>query len=78
MPYSVVTAQQACSTEMVKLYCIFHIGYKDIELITNKKAPTITCPNAIFAWAASFPFQYGGFLNTANIIPIDFELALAK
>ena len=28
----------------IKLYSIFHIEYKDIEFITNKKEPKMACP----------------------------------
>ena len=49
----------------INLYCLFHIHYKDIELITNKKHQQLH-HDAIFAGAAALPFQQGGFVNKAN------------
>ena len=51
-----------------KLDCIFYIDHKDSELITIKKAPTITCPMQCLQWLASLSFQYGGFVNKANYV----------
>ena len=52
------------NTEIIKLHCIFHIEYKDIELITKNT----TNADALFAGAASLPFQYGGLVNKASSI----------
>ena len=50
-----------------KLYCLFHIEYKDIDLITNKNDSNDYMYDAIFARAASLSFQHGGFVNKANV-----------
>ena len=41
----------------IKLYCPFHIEYKDTELITIKKAPTITCPIRYFQGQSRYRFN---------------------
>ena len=48
---------------MIMLYCIFHIEYKDIELLINTYNNYI--PDAPFAGAASLSFQYGELVNKA-------------
>ena len=50
----------------IRLYRVFYIEYKDIELNTNKKSSNNYMPDAIFAGATWLPFQYGGFANKAN------------
>ena len=50
----------------IKLYIIFHIEYKVIEFITNKKEPTITFPIRQYWNDNEAAPDNGGLVNKAN------------
>ena len=54
----------------IKLYIIFHIEYKVIEFITNKKEPTITFPIRQYWNDNEAAPANGGLVNNNNNIII--------
>ena len=44
----------------IKLYSIFHIEYKDIEFITNKKEPKMACPMHLLPGLLRYCFNIEG------------------
>ena len=50
----------------IKVYSIFHIEYKIIEFITNKKEPAITCLVRHSQWLPRYRSSNSEFVNKAN------------
>ena len=50
----------------IRLYIIFHIEYKVVEFITNKKEPTITFPIRQYWNDNEAATANGGLVNKAN------------
>ena len=53
----------------IKLYCIFHISNKDLELHIPKKSTSNCMSDAPFAGVASLSFQFCELENKANSAP---------
>ena len=50
----------------IKLYSNFHIEYKAIAFIANKKEPTITCLSRHYQWLPRYGSGNGEFVHKAN------------
>ena len=50
----------------IKLYSNFHIEYKAIAFIANKKEPRITCLSRLYQWLPRYGSGNGEFVHKAN------------